>query len=159
MPQKHAAGSSLYSCVTSISNSLGQFLPVTKEAPGVAVVGDAVQDIRTGPAHYHGKNPGQVEPAPHPAIGGVDDGDSVGGPDVCPDVAFYLFQLVQAGDRQLAVPDFHAATLVETSGIEKTQLGGAVTHHKFIAQGCQAPALARIAELADGIQGDRVAAR
>ena len=110
-----------------------------------------------GPRITTGRIPDRSsQPRTRPSAGSMMAIRSVG-QTFAPDVAFHQFQLVQAGDRQLAVPDFHAAALLEIPGIEETHFGAAVAHHEFIAQGCKAPALARIAEVADGIQGDRVA--
>ena len=88
----------------------------------------------------------------HVACLRIDDRDSLFKPDVGVNGVTDELELVQVVDWPPPVAHFQATDLVEGVGIEKPQLGGAVTDDEPVIVAAQAPAFALIREGIDWLE-------
>ena len=121
-PDPHAPTARLISCISRISNNLGQRLPVTnRRSPSASYaipLSTSVCSVRSAGR----QQAGEIDPADDLAGRRVDARDAVGLPDVGVDLALHPFQFVQFADRPALVGDGDAAGLLERLGIPEAQL-------------------------------------
>src|SRR5690554_5977720 len=120
---------------------LGPVFAGDEDPRRLRIVGNAVEVAGPPPRPHSLAQSPQVEPAVHLAAEGIDAGDPVAAEDIRPDFTLDHFQLVEPGDRPAAIGDGQSPMFREIVGIDKAQLGTAVTHDQPSAVVGQPPAL------------------
>ncbi len=120
-----------------------------QQGAGLAVVGDAVQDVRGDQGRRVWIETAHVDPAGDGAGLRREAHDVVGLPHVGEDLALDVLQLVQEADLAKGVVDQHEAVDAEVLGIDEEHGRGAIAHDELPAVGGQSPTLAGIVEAAD----------
>src|SRR6056297_1161311 len=112
----------------------------------VAVVGDAIENIRIRSPCAGWQKPRKVEAALHRARLRIDDDDVVGLPDIGPDTTVYPLEFIEPCLRSAVSGHGHGFFDVEGLRIEKSQRSRSIAVNELITVVGQAPAFPRQTE-------------